>query len=333
MEGPCLLLRHDRAGDAVKSLPALRALKASAPHSELHVLVSTHNVSLFENEPGIRVHSLPAHWEKLKDPVLLSHLAHQGLPAAFSRVVNLLCDPFAESDRLLRLFPATEKYTAGVKDKSLLPEINLLRFPNQTPARRDETLNIALLLSQSFGIDLARAIGSFPAAPILTPEDLREAITLMGEKSGRWLGFCPITPVAKRSPVKRWEAFLSQATRTPLADKFFLFGTPSDIHALESLRARCYNPEKVQICFPSSFRTLGAYFQRLDGVVAADSGPLHLARSLKVRSLGIMRGGDAERWFADLHPEDRLLKKGLFSRFPSSLEMVWAFRGWLPSKV
>lgn len=322
MIGPCLLLRHDKAGDAIKTLPALRALKAAQPDLDLHVLVSAHNASLLETEPGIRIHRLPPHWDLLKAEVLQTHLAHHGLPPAFSRVVSLLCDSFAETDRLLALFKATEKYAIGAN----------LKLPRNSPAKRDETLNITLLLSQAFDLDLVPHLASVSKAPELTAEDHREALKLMGEKDGLWLGFCPFAGLKNRShPMQRWEAFLPQATRVPNAARLFLFGAPSDCAQMEILRERCYQPDRVQLCFPSTFRTLGAYLQRLDGVVAVDSGPLHLARALGVRSLGILSGGDSARWFTTLNPEDRILKRGLLHRFPSALEMTWAFRRWLPS--
>ncbi len=332
IEGPCLLLRHDKAGDAIKTLPALRALRSAYPKLDLHVLVSSHNASLLETEDTVRTHRLPPHWNLLKPEVLQTHLAHQGLPHAFSRVVSLLCDPFEETDRLLSLFRATEKYALSLSDRRLSDEVNLLKLPRNTPAKRDETLNIALLLSQAFGTDLVPRLKTVSKAPQLTAEDTREALALMGEKKGLWLGFCPFAGLKNRShPMQRWEDFLPQATRVPSAERLFLFGAPGDCAQMEILRERCYQPDKVQLCFPSTFRTLGAYLQRLDGVVAVDSGPLHLARALDIRSLGILSGGDAQRWFSALGPQDRILKRGLIQRFPSALEMTWAFRRWLPT--
>jgi hypothetical protein len=84
----------------------------------------------------------------------------------------------------------------------------------------------------------------------------------------------------------------------------------------------------VECCFPSSFRALGAYLNRLDGLVAVDSGPLHLGLSLGVKSLGILSGGDAERWFPHLKDGDELVKRGILQRFPSHFEMIWAFEKW-----
>jgi hypothetical protein len=321
----CLLLRHDKAGDALKSLAPVRALRKLLPSLELYVLTTHHNASLFEVEEGLRSIRLPSHWALLSDSVLLSCLAQQGLPGHFSSVVSLLCDPSAETDRLLKLFSADAKFARHVPLATDLP------LPGSSPKGRDETTNIALLLGAAFGIDVLSEAQRTDRAPLLLPSDRFEAQTLMGEKNGKWVGFCPFAGLKNRShPLHRWESFLPQATRAPGIAKFFLFGAPSDCRALERLRERCYDPSKVQICFASEFRTLGAYFLRLDAVVAVDSGPLHYARALGIPSLGILSGGDAKRWFHHLGPSDRLVRRGWFSRFPSATEMLWAFRHWRP---
>ncbi len=327
---PSLLLRHDKAGDAIKSLPALRALRAALPLEPLHLLVSRHNASLFEKEPGFTVHVLPSHWAMLKPEVLLAHLQQNGLPVGFSRVVSLLADAFEETDHLLELFPATEKYAAAIVDSKLISVVRRLPLKRQTPRGQSETLNIAEFLSTAFGTNLLASVSQYSRAPVLLDQDLHEAESLMGKKNGPWLGFCPFAGLKNRShPLARWEAFLKQATRSPFVEKFFLLGSPDDCAALEKLQSICYHPQKTQLCFPSTFRTLGAYLKRLDGVVAVDSGPLHLAQALDVRSLGILSGGDAQRWFSSLNPGDQILRRGWVQRFPTSLEMTWAFRRWL----
>ncbi len=322
-----LLLRHDKAGDGIKSLAPLRALRKLLPNVPLYVLTSHHNASLFEVEEGIQSIRLPSHWVLLADSVLLSCLAQQGLPSHFASVVSLLCDPSEETERLLKLFSAEKKFARHTRDGSVIP----LPLPGSSPKGRDESTNIALLLGAAFGLDIVSETKNTSRAPLLLPSDRFEAQTLMGEKKGKWVGFCPFAGLKNRShPLERWEAFLPQATRAPGIAKFFLFGAPSDCRALERLRDRCYDPNKVQICFASEFRTLGAYFLRLDAVVAVDSGPLHYAHALNIPSLGILSGGDAKRWFHQLGPSDRLLRRGFFSRFPSATEMLWAFRNWRP---
>src|SRR5437764_15303097 len=109
-----LLLRPDKAGDAIKTLPVVRALFSELPGAGLHLVASDHNASLFAHEPGIRLHVLPKNWKRMKRE---NWLAPLGLPPAFDRVVNLLCDASEEADELLAAIPAGVKYTAALAGK------------------------------------------------------------------------------------------------------------------------------------------------------------------------------------------------------------------------
>lgn len=326
-----MLLRPDKAGDAIKTLPVIRALKLARPEITLHLLASEHNVSLFAFEPNLTVHVLPRNWRKMKKEKLLSSLQSPVFPPAIDKLVNLLCDPSDGIDFLLESIPATEKFSvSGAAADTVLPYRRLL-LPESTPAGRDETANIALLLSQVFGIDLATYLPHVDRAPVISDGDEAEARDKMGEKDGLWLGFCPFAGTTQRThPQTRWEKFIRRVTADEDFEKYFLFGTPSDYAALEKMRQASPRRDAVELVFPSTFRTLGAYLERLDGVVAVDSGPLHLAHSLGITSLGILSGGDSERWFNQVKEGDVLLKRGFFNRFPTAREMIWAFDKWKP---
>ena len=109
-----LLLRPDRAGDAIKTLPALRALRAEGLGSPIHLLASSHNFSVFEPEPGIILHVLPTHWRDVPNDQWLAELGLSSLFPQFERVVNLLCDPSEDADRLLGAIPAKMRYSASL---------------------------------------------------------------------------------------------------------------------------------------------------------------------------------------------------------------------------
>lgn len=320
-----LLLRPDKAGDAIKTLPALRALRAEFPLGEVHVLASAHNVSLFEYEPGIKLHLLPRGWASMPKEKWLAELGFSSLFAKFERVVSLLCDPSDEIDLLIAAIPAGAKYTTHPASTAF----SRLELPDKTPAGRDETLNIALLLSQVFHADLTVRLATMPKAPMLSPMDVLEANDKMAHKEGKWLGICPLAGLAHRTlPLSRWPKFLDRVISKGEFTKYFLFGAPSDSAALEALRSGLKARERVEIVFPSSFRALGAYLQRLDGVVAVDSGPLHLARALGIPSLGILSGGDAKRWFHPRGEGNVLVRRGFLHRYPSVFEMNRAYGLW-----
>lgn len=326
-----LLLRPDRAGDAIKTLPALRALRAEGLGAPIHLLSSVHNFSLFEPEPGITLHVLPAHWRDVPNDQWLAELGFSSLFPQFERVVNLLCDASEDADRLLGAIPAKMRYSANLFNPQVdwAPTVHHLDLPHATPAGRSETENIAHLLSQVFMTDLNEAAIRFPAAPILTDEDYQESIEKMGTKTGKWLGICPFAGLPRRTiPLRHWRRFIRKVSARENFTRYFLFGTANEYTRLNEIRDAAHRPEQVEIVYPSSFRALGAYLLRLDGVVAVDSGPLHLARALGVRSLGILSGGDVARWFSPVPPGDQLVGRGWFSKFPSPLAMIRAFTDW-----
>lgn len=326
-----LLLRPDKAGDALKTLPVLRALLARMPQHEYSLLCSEHNISLFAHEPGVRTYALPKNWKLMKAETLLSQLHAKGMPKSFDLTLSLLCDPFVETDTLLRVFPSEKKFAASFLNPELEGVVHKLALPEETPAGRDETMNIAMLASQAFGLDLTTDALLYPASPRFIPADEHEALEMMGTKKGRWLGFCLFAGTNQRThPLKRWEKFLPKATSGDEFQKFFLFGVPTDYLRMEKLRSLCERADDIELGFPSSFRALGAYLKRLDALVAVDSGPLHLSLSLGVPSLGILSGGDTARWFPRIGENDLLLRRGLFNRYPSVFEMHRAFRRWTP---
>jgi ADP-heptose:LPS heptosyltransferase len=325
---PVLLLRPDKAGDAIKSLPAIRALKLVRPDLSLHVLASGHNYSLFEVEPGITVHELPEDWEKWPASRLRSFLFAGGMPTQFHSIVNLLSDFFPKVHDLLRALPSSRKYYVGKRGwNSAEAGLQSISLPYHTPQGRDETKNIADILATVFGCSLEQTLNTVERAPVITDADRAAAAELIPQL-GQSIGLCPFAGTVQRSPnLKRWKKLLAKVSRD-LSGAHFVIFCPEPLKP-QALQLLSPNVKKFTIVSAPSFRALAACFERLDAVMAVDSGPLHLAQAMGVPSLGFLSGGDRARWFARTNPKDRLLRRGLFSRFPSSLEMWWAFRRWV----
>lgn len=312
-----LLIRPDKAGDALKTLPVLRALTLQDLPYELQLLGSFHNASLFNYEPGIQFHCLPKNWEQLEKHTLRT-LLETAFPEPFEFAILLPCDSFPETDRLLEVIPS--KYKSSTRQHPL---------PLGTPAKREETKNIATLVGNTLSVELIPLIYEVPRPPIFLESDLEEAKAQMGEKKSHWLGFCPFAGTTHRThPLKSWLKLIRKVTKQNSFEKYFIFGAEGDRKNMEILRKAAKDESKVFLCFPSSFRTLGAYLKRLDGVVAVDSGPLHLAHTLEIPSLGILSGGDVERWFKRIYPKDLLIPRGLFSRYPTVFEIFRNFKKW-----
>lgn len=313
-----LLIRPDKAGDAIKTLPALRVARSQFPDYKFSVLCSTHNASVFAYEPGVRVFQLPPNWERLTENDLSEALERMPFPETFDKTVNVLCDEFPSVDLLQKLITSKEKFSRSTG----------LRLLKDTPIATPEDMNIAYLLGQALNADFISSIESFPCAPVISSADDREAHGVLGPKFQRRFAICAFAGTEQRShSMKRWRSFVKLVARGAQPAEIYLLGTKQDREHLEFLRN---GNSQIEILHPSSFRAMGAYLNKMDGVIAVDSGPLHLAQALGVPSLGILSGGDFRRWFSKLQPNDRLLPRGLFSRHPALIEMSFAFRKWCP---
>ncbi len=316
-----LLVRPDRAGDAVKTLPALRALKERLAHWEIHVLATEFNDSLFSFETGIRVTSLPSHWEQLSDTELKRSISERA-GTDFDIAVCLPCDATPEVKKIVAVLPAKRIY-------SVLPGTEYqLRFASGTPARSDERENIAFLMGTSLGIPLAAK--GFPAAPVLSAMDRQEAKERLGHKRGKWYSLCPSASMAKRSlPPETVISVINLLSAKKEIEKILLPGGPWDFDKLEALKKACAQPEKVQPVFPSCFRGLGAYLERCDGLIGVDSGPLHLAMAIGLPALGFLGGCDKDRWYPMRDPRFTLCHRGLWGRFPTAWGSRRIIERWL----
>ena len=322
-----LLLRPDKAGDLIKSLPAIRALVSTLPHGLVHILTSQANHSLLKFEPTISYSVLPQDWrekseEELKD--LVKNLTNN---VFFESAINLLCDPFVEAERLLKSTHAQDKFS--VLSESLPVGIWPLSLQKGSPENRDETLNIGELLERALEIEILQRIPFEDASPKLGNKDFSEAEANLGFKEGLWIAICPFAGTINRThPTDKWIKFIAKILKSSNYEKVILFGAPSDSEILHEIAQKLGNPQKIRIAIPSSFRALGAYLKRCDRVVAVDSGPLHLSLSLGIPSLGFLSGGDQLRWFRRVSPNDKIVRRGIFNRYPSAIEMWWHFSRW-----
>ncbi|NBY19871.1 lipopolysaccharide heptosyltransferase family protein [bacterium] len=322
-----LLLRPDKAGDLIKSLPAIRALNSMGSNFEVHVMTSQANHSILKFEPAIRYSVLPNNWAEKTDEKLKSIIKEITHNAYFDSAINLLCDPFADVERLLNLSPAQDKFS--VISESLPVGVWPLSLQKGTPENRDETLNIGELLERALEVEILNSIAFKDTSPKLGVEDFSEAEINLGFKEGFWLGICPFAGTANRThSTKKWIKFIAKILTYSKYKKCIVFGAPSDSETLHEIAQKLNCPERLHISIPSSFRALGAYLKRCDQVVAVDSGPLHFSLSLGIPSLGFLSGGDHLRWFNRVSPQDKIIRRGIFNRYPSYIEMLWHFSRW-----
>lgn len=322
-----ILLRPDKAGDLLKTIPVIRALSQIKPGIKIHVICSQANQSLLKFEPHLTYSALPQDWANLSEQQLSLEIRKSLNNVFFDTAINLLCDPFPEVEKLLYLLPAQDKFS--IYSDSLPTGIWPLNLKQGSPVNREETLNIAELIEKALEVELITQVQSMDRSPAIHAEDIQEAKSALGLKQGKWLGICPFAGTANRThSTKKWGKFIRMALKKPSFNRVILFGAPSDSSTLNEFKNFVGSPPKLAIAIPSSFRSLGAYLKQCDQVIAVDSGPLHLALALGIPSLGFLSGGDYKRWFSRLSSHDKIVTRGLLDRFPSSFEMGWHFSRW-----
>lgn len=323
-----VLLRPDKAGDLIKTLPVIRALQKIAPSYSIHFIVSKANESLLKHEPHVTYSTLPNNWETMPDEELKNTLDVLLKKASFDTAINLLTDPFPQVERLLNLVPANEKFS--IFSHNLPVGVWAITYNLRSPAKRNESLNIAEIIERALALDLIEPTLQAERAPKIGLEDIDESNLTLSQKSGLWIGVCPFAGTEQRThSLKAWESIIGKLCRTTKFEKVLVFGAPSDASKIEEMKNNLKKPSKLTICSPSSFRTLGAFLLKCDRVVAVDSGPLHYSLALGIPSLGFLSGGDYRRWFSQISPTDKIVPRGIFDRYPTRLEMWWHLSRWL----
>lgn len=311
-----LVLRPDRAGDALKTLPGLRAAREACPEWEIDLLASPYNSDIFSFEKGITCHTLSPRWESLSDSALQISIG-QLLPKTYDVAVLLPCDPDPQAGRLLRMVSARRR----VSRWSVEGEIDAFLHE-----KRDERENIARLFSTALRTNLS--IAQISSRPSIDGHDRDEAAnTLPGHRNR--IVLCPFASQARRSLSESTAIRLIRQVARRKEVEILLPGIAADYDRFERIRKAASVGKQLKTIYPTSFRALSAYLERCTGLIGVDSGPLHLAIALEMPVLGLLGGCDRKRWYPMEAPQFRFLYRGLFDRFPTSLGLFWQAKRWL----
>ena len=323
-----LLLRVDSPASTLAILPALRVLRNAAPGTQIQLVCSATSLCLFEHEPGVRATALPKNWKRMPRHELLHALGAEEREDRYDAVVSLCLTASADIDALIDCIPTRARYSVSRASPlgDFPADVQPIEF--SPDVREDESESVIRIVLQALGIALPVDAQKALRAPALSPADRAEAAEKMGDKHGLWLGICPLTSSRRLAGgQRRWRQILRSApTRLP-AERVFLFGTPADYRVLEGLQASAPPAPPVDLCFPSSFRALAAYFERTDAIVAVDTGPLELARALGTPCMGILsRNTDTP---SPARGGEVLVRPGLLG-LPSRLGLELILRRWSP---
>lgn len=296
-----LVIRIDRIGDVVASLPALKALKEAFPQARLSILVGAGNDALLQDFPWI-------------DEVI----AYQGFSRAIRQLRQLRFDLAVDFLMDYPLKPALVTYlsrarlTAGFDIRSRGRFFNLKIKPSRE--KKHVSLYILDLAIEIVRVISGRLIQPSPAYPeiplsqrnkeyvrfFLKDNGIAENDTLIGIFPG---GHYP----SQRWPVERFSRLADRIIERYNA-KAVVVGSADDAPLVERMLGLM--KERAVKAVGISLDKLAALIAAMDVFICNNSGPLHIACLVKTATVSTMGPTDPALWFP-LGPGHIVLRQDL----------------------
>jgi len=305
-----LVLRLERIGDLMMSLPALHAIRTHAPGADIDLVVGSWNAPLARLIAGVTsVDTMDAPWlSRGRGGDTLSALARrawQWRARRYDVAINLEGD--IRSNILLGLSGARWKAGFGMAGGGPLLDQIVAFDPGDHSAAGgvravDAVFGIAPPAA-AYAAGRREAASSLPRAGIvLPPAALAEADALLGVAG-------PATPsrvlvgihVGAGRAIKEWPvARLSGVAARLAAERdatIVLTGSDDDRPAADALRARLPGLVRViNLVGRLDLPGLSAVLSRLALLITPDTGPMHLAAVLGTPLVAIFGPSSPERW-------------------------------------
>ncbi|OGR00027.1 MAG: hypothetical protein A2505_05715 [Deltaproteobacteria bacterium RIFOXYD12_FULL_55_16] len=272
-----LFLRHDRIGDLALSLPTLRRLKQAFPGARLTVVASPANQDLLRHNADV-------------DEVFVYRGLGSYLRFVARHHFDLAIDPFHNSHQLL---PAFMTLLAGARHRIGFALAGREVFFTRPAPSYDETKSfhqLMQLLLASLGISEATAKETEKAATIpllpLSPTEQREAAAMTDPLLGKQL--IAIHPGAFY-PSQKWPLDRFTEVAQELSSQGFgvLFFAPTKEFP-DFAPARLKDDSGILLIREASLRQCIAILSRCELLICNNSGPLHLAWALGIRTVSLM---------------------------------------------
>lgn len=312
-----LLLRLERIGDLLMTLPAIAAARARAPAAEIRLAVGSWNADLARQLPAVdHVDTLDAPWLSQEGTrSSLGEVAAQIRRWRESRIdLAINFEPDIRSNALLAAAGAPRRvgYATGGGGAFLTTALDY-----------DRTVHTA---ENALGIveqALPAAAGPAPRTPATEDPPLRIPATA-ADRAARLLADCGghgplvgINPGAGRA-IKEWPAERFAAAAAALAEHdgaaIVLLGSAAEAGTARAIgNALPPHARRFDLAGRLPLPDLAAVLARLSLLVTADSGPMHLAAAVGTPVVGIFGPSDPVR-YAPRAPHAEVVHADLWCR-------------------
>jgi lipopolysaccharide heptosyltransferase II len=302
-----LLLRLERIGDLLMTLPALQDVRRLAPQAELDLVAGSWNAAIARAIPTVsRIQSLDAAW-------LAREGGGLGLPAliksargwrrrGYDLAINF--EPDVRSNLLLAMSGA--QWTAGYRSGGggALLDIAL----DYDPAAHTSD-NARRLVAEAFGRPLDGTL-AVPAPLTISPASRHDGARLLAGAGAPLIGI----HASGGRAVKQWptERFSDVACRLveQRGATIILTGSAADRPLIDAIKQAVPSGRAIDLGGSVDLPTLAAVISRLDLLVTGDTGPMHLAHAVGTPIVAVFGPSDPAR-YAPRGPYDRIVRVDL----------------------
>ena len=300
-----LLLRLERIGDLLMTLPAIADVRAAAPSARIDLVVGSWNADLARAiEPVTRVTTLDARWLAREGEGLglgsLLRAARGWRRTKYDLAINF--EPDIRSNLIAAAAGAA--WTAGYRSGG---GGSLLDVALEYDPRAHTTDNARRLVAAVFGT----AAGGERARSFVVPAAAQEHASRLLPATGR-----PLIGlhVSGGRAIKQWEPerFADVARRLVAAvdAMIVLTGSAGDRPLVDVVKERLPPGRVVDVAGRVDLLTLGGILARLDLLLTGDTGPMHLAGAVGTPVVAVFGPSDPRR-YGPRGPHDRIVRVDL----------------------
>jgi heptosyltransferase-1 len=286
-----LILRLERIGDLLMTLPAIADVRERAPDAEIDLVVGSWNADLARAlDPVMRVLSLDAAWLAREGhgrhlPSLI-RAARRWRDIPYDLALNF--EPDLRSNMILAASGASwiAGYRSGGGGALLDVALDYDREAHTTD-------NARRLVSTIFG----RTPPAETAPALIVPSEAHDnASRLLVGARGPLIGM----HVSGGRAIKQWppERFVDVAHRLieTLGATIVLTGSSSDRALVDSVKHALPSDGVIDVARHLDLLTLAAVLERLDLLVTGDTGPMHLAVAVSTPVVAVFGPSDPARY-------------------------------------
>ncbi len=278
-----LILRPDKLGDMVVTIPIIHALKDNFPHIRIEVIASPQNYSVIENDPNIdEIHLYVKNI--LKDWPMMIGLKQK----KFDIVYDPICHDSITSLLMTKIIGRNSIHSASRKFE--FQKYYDYCQPHQ-PEGDDHNIDNGLLLLNVLGLDPTTIK---PFHSIFLPDSSRQKAEKFWlphiDSKSFWTGLNISAGSDSRIlSVEKYQRTMALIQNKHTKVKFIIFSTMADRDKALSIQAGT-KAETVLIPENLSILDVSALMSKLDMLISPDTSMIHIARLMQIPVIGLYSG-------------------------------------------